>query len=132
MSQGSDSLRKPTMRSATWAYLRRYTDRDKLAESRILRPIAHRILSPELWRFTRRNVPRGVALGLFAGFVIPVGQIFLALVLAFTVRANVPIASAATLSGDRKACGSSPSSTANASFTWIRPGSETGVGARRE
>ena len=50
-----------------------------------------------MWRFTRRNVPRGVALGLFAGFVIPFGQIFLALVLAFTVRANVPIASAVTL-----------------------------------
>ncbi|RDS76125.1 DUF2062 domain-containing protein [Alteriqipengyuania lutimaris] len=59
--------------------------------------MAHRFLSPELWRFTRRNVPRGVALGLFAGFVIPIGQIFLALVLAFTVRANVPIASGVTL-----------------------------------
>lgn len=97
MSQPSDSLHKPSARSATWSYLRRYTDREKLAESRILRPIAHRFLSPELWRFTRRNVPRGVALGLFAGFVIPFGQIFLALVLAFTVRANVPIASATTL-----------------------------------
>ena len=97
MSQPSDSLHKPSARSATWSYLRRYTDREKLAESRVLRPIAHRFLSPELWRFTRRNVPRGVALGLFAGFVIPFGQIFLALVLAFTVRANVPIASATTL-----------------------------------
>ena len=38
-----------------------------------------------------------MALGLFAGFVIPIGQIFLALVLAFTVRANVPIASGVTL-----------------------------------
>ena len=97
MSQGSDSLHKPAKRSAPWAYLRRYTDREKLAQNRILRPIAHRFLSPELWRFTRRNVPRGVALGLFAGFVIPIGQIFLALILAFTVRANVPIASGGTL-----------------------------------
>ena len=97
MSQGSDSLDKPPRRSAVMDYVRRYTDREWLATNRLLKPIAHRFLSPELWRFTRRNVPRGVALGLFAGFVIPIGQIFLALVLAFTVRANVPIASGVTL-----------------------------------
>ena len=97
MSQPSDSLSKPTNRSAVLGYVRRYTDREWLAGNRYLKPIAHRFLSPELWRFTRRNVPRGVALGLFAGFVIPIGQIFLALVLAFTVRANVPIASGVTL-----------------------------------
>jgi len=97
MSQRSDSPGKPTARSAAWGYVRSYTDRESLAKNRFLKPIAHRFLSPELWRFTRRNVPRGVALGLFAGFVIPFGQIFLALVLAFTVRANVPIASAVTL-----------------------------------
>ena len=97
MSQGSDSLEKPSNRSAVMTYVRRYTDREGLARNRFLKPIAHRFLSPELWRFTRRNVPRGVALGLFAGFVIPIGQIFLALVLAFTVRANVPIASGVTL-----------------------------------
>lgn len=97
MSQPTDSLTKPTARSALRGYLRRYTDREWLAEHRFLKPMAHRFLSPQLWRFTRRNVPRGVALGLFAGFVIPIGQIFLALVLAFTVRANVPIASGVTL-----------------------------------
>lgn len=97
MSQPTDSLHKPKRRSAVWAYVRRYSDREWLAQNRVLKPIAHRFLSPELWRFTRRNVPRGVALGLFAGFVIPVGQIFLALILAFTVRANVPIASVSTL-----------------------------------
>lgn len=97
MSEPSDSLHKPTAKSAVRSYLRRYSDREWLSQHRVLKPIAHRFLSPELWRFTRRNVPRGVALGLFAGFVIPLGQIFLALVLAFTVRANVPIASGVTL-----------------------------------
>ncbi len=97
MSEPTDSLHKPTARSAVLSYLRRYSDREWLAQHRILKPVAHRFLSPELWRFTRRNVPRGVALGLFAGFVVPLGQIFLALVLAFTVRANVPIASGVTL-----------------------------------
>lgn len=66
--------------------------RDEMAENRWLAPIAHRFLSPELWRFTRRSVPRGVALGIFAGFIIPIGQIFLAAFLALPARANVPLA----------------------------------------
>lgn len=45
----------------------------------------------------RRSIARGVALGLFAGFVLPIGQIVLAALLAMTVRANVIIAAGATL-----------------------------------
>ncbi len=70
--------------------------REQMAQNRFLAPIAHRFLSPELWRFTRRSVPRGVALGLFAAFIVPVGQIFLAAFLALPVRANVPLAAAVT------------------------------------
>jgi hypothetical protein len=70
--------------------------REEMAQSRWLAPIAHRFLSPELWRFTRRSVPRGVALGLFAGFIVPVGQIFLAAFLALPARANVPLAALVT------------------------------------
>jgi uncharacterized protein (DUF2062 family) len=70
--------------------------REAMARNKYLQPIAHRFLSPELWRFTRRSVPRGVALGLFAAFIIPVGQIFLAAFLALPARANVPIASLVT------------------------------------
>ena len=70
--------------------------REEMAKNRYLRPIAHRFLSPELWRFTRRSVPRGVALGLFSAFIIPVGQIFLAAFLAFPARANVPLAALVT------------------------------------
>ncbi|MBV1917946.1 MAG: DUF2062 domain-containing protein [Sphingomonadaceae bacterium] len=66
--------------------------RDELAENRWLAPVAHRFLSPELWRFTRRSVPRGVALGVFAAFIIPIGQVFLAVFLALPARANVPLA----------------------------------------
>jgi len=66
--------------------------REEMASNRWLAPIAHRFLSPELWRFTRRSVPRGVALGIFAGFIIPIGQIFLAAFLALPARANVPLA----------------------------------------
>ena len=78
--------------------LRRHMpSREQLAENRFLAPIAHRFLSPELWRFTRRSVPRGVALGLFAAFIVPIGQIFLAAFLALPFRANVPLSAATTL-----------------------------------
>jgi len=75
---------------------RKMPTRQGMADNRWLAPIAHRFLSPELWRFTRRSVPRGVALGLFAGFIIPIGQIFLAAFLALPARANVPVAALVT------------------------------------
>ena len=70
--------------------------REEMAENKYLKPIAHRFLTPELWRFTRRSVPRGVALGLFAAFIIPIGQIFLAAFLALPARANVPLSALVT------------------------------------
>lgn len=86
-------------RSKTWLAdkLRSYfPKREELARNRFLAPIAHRFLTPELWRFTRRSVPRGVALGLFAAFIVPIGQIFLAAFLALPARANMPLAAAVT------------------------------------
>lgn len=86
-------------RSKTWAIdiIRKNTPtREEMANNKYLAPIAHRFLSPELWRFTRRSVPRGVALGLFAAFIIPVGQIFLSAFLALPMRANVPLAALLT------------------------------------
>ena len=77
--------------------IRKYTPtRDEMARNKYLAPIAHRFLAPELWRFTRRSVPRGVALGIFAGFIIPVGQISLAAFMALPARANVPMAALVT------------------------------------
>ncbi|WP_209347911.1 DUF2062 domain-containing protein [Pontixanthobacter sp. CEM42] len=77
--------------------IRKYTPtREEMARNKYLAPIAHRFLTPELWRFTRRSVPRGVALGIFAGFIIPVGQIFLAAFLALPARANVPLSALVT------------------------------------
>lgn len=88
-----------TSSSKTWAVdtIRKYMPtREEMASNRYLAPIAHRFLSPELWRFTRRSVPRGIALGLFAAFIIPIGQIFVAAFLALPSRANVPLAALAT------------------------------------
>ena len=72
--------------------------REGLAANRFIKPVAHRVLAPELWRFTRRSVPRGVALGLLVGIflLIPGLQIAGAALLALPVRANVPIAAAMT------------------------------------
>ncbi|KQN94427.1 hypothetical protein ASE95_00875 [Sphingomonas sp. Leaf231] len=67
-----------------------------MQNSRVLRPVAHRVLAPELWRFTRRSVPRGVALGMFTGILIPMGQIPASAVLALPFRANVPAAALTT------------------------------------
>ncbi len=70
--------------------------REGMEKNRYLKPIAHRFLRSDLWRFTRRSVPRGVALGMLAAFLIPVGQIFGAVFMALPVRANVPIAAVTT------------------------------------
>lgn len=93
-------MKKPHSKTMLTDWLRRVLPkmptRDEMAENKYLAPIAHRFLSPELWRFTRRSVPRGVALGLFCGFIIPIGQIFLAAFLALPARANVPLAALVT------------------------------------
>jgi uncharacterized protein (DUF2062 family) len=99
MHQSPSSRKSITTRSKAWAMdvIRKNTPtREDMAENKYLAPIAHRFLSPELWRFTRRSVPRGVALGLFAAFIIPVGQIFLSAFLALPLRANVPLAALIT------------------------------------
>ena len=72
--------------------------REELLESRLLKPFAHRIAHSELWRFTRRSVPRGTALGLFVGIflLIPGVQIIGVALLALPCRANIPIGAAMT------------------------------------
>lgn len=71
--------------------------REQLLANRWLRPFAHRLKDPSLWHFNRRSIARGVALGLFAGLLVPLGQTPVAAALAFSVRANVIIAAFATL-----------------------------------
>lgn len=70
--------------------------RETFERVRWLRPIAHRILLPELWHFNRRSVPRGVALGMLVGVLIPVAQTVFAALFALPVRANVPVAALTT------------------------------------
>jgi len=70
--------------------------REQMERSRWIRPFANRVLRSELWRFTRRSVPRGVALGMLVGIIIPFAQILFASLLSLTVRANVPVAALTT------------------------------------
>ncbi len=81
-------------------WIRRNTPRrEELEQNRFMRPFAARVLRPELWRFTRRSVPRGVALGLFLGIflMIPGVQFVGTALAAFSFRANVPVALGMTL-----------------------------------
>lgn len=72
--------------------------REQLAQSRWIKPFGQRILHSEFWRFTRRSVPRGVAMGLFVGvfFLIPGVQIVGAALFCVPVRGNIPIAAGMT------------------------------------
>ncbi|HEY0626354.1 MAG TPA: DUF2062 domain-containing protein [Allosphingosinicella sp.] len=72
--------------------------REELAQNRFMRPFAGRVLRSDLWRFTRRSVPRGVGVGLLVGIflMIPGLQIIGAALLSVPFRANIPIAAAMT------------------------------------
>jgi uncharacterized protein (DUF2062 family) len=72
--------------------------KEELQRSKLLRPLGKRIWASELWRFSRRSVPAGVAVGLFVGIVlmIPGLQIVGAALLAVPFRANIPIAAGMT------------------------------------
>jgi len=71
--------------------------RETIDSYRILRPFAKQLRHPELWHLNAKSVPRGVALGLGVGVIIPFMHVILAVLLAIPVRANVAIAGAFTL-----------------------------------
>ncbi|MCS6986470.1 MAG: DUF2062 domain-containing protein [Sphingomonadaceae bacterium] len=76
---------------------RRLPTREALEANRFLRPFAHRLSSPLVWRFNRRGVARGIALGLFAAFAVPIAQTPFAAAFALGLRANLPVAALSTL-----------------------------------
>jgi hypothetical protein len=81
--------------------LRRLADkalpsRESIEGNRWLKPVANRVMHSSLWRFTRRSVPRGVALGMVTGILVPMGQIPASAILALPLRANIPAAAATT------------------------------------
>lgn len=78
--------------------LRRYLPTpDSMRRSRMLRPMAGWLERHGNWQLSAQSVGRGVALGLFFGFLIPVAQVVFAVVAALFLRANPPVAALATL-----------------------------------
>ncbi len=71
--------------------------REELEANRWLRVLAPYLADTKLWHWSRRGVAAGVAIGLFIGLLIPVAQILLAAAVAVALRANIPVAAAATL-----------------------------------
>lgn len=63
-----------------------------------MKPFGQRVLHSEFWRFTRRSVPRGVAVGLFVGvfLLVPGVQIVGSALMSIPFRANIPVAAAMT------------------------------------
>ncbi len=70
--------------------------REQLASKRCLRWLGPLLLDPQLWRWSRRGVARGVSIGVFFGLLIPVAQIPLAVITAIALRACVPAAVTST------------------------------------
>jgi uncharacterized protein len=81
-------------RIVDWAR-RAMPKREELEHTRFVGPLARR---QELWRFTRRSVPRGVAVGLLVGIfaLIPGIQIIGAALLCVPSRGNIPLAALMT------------------------------------
>src|SRR5215210_4977050 len=80
-------------------FIARHTpSREELARSRWLGFAGERVFHSELWRFTRRSVPRGIAAGLFVGIflMVPGLQIVGAALVSIPLRGNVPLAATMT------------------------------------
>ena len=85
--------------AACRAFMARHApSREEVQNSRWLKPFGQRIRESDLWRFTRRSVPRGVAIGLFVGIflMVPGLQIVGAALACMALRGNVAIAAAMT------------------------------------
>lgn len=70
--------------------------RESIAANRWTRPFANHLLRPDLWRFNRRSVPRGVAVGLFIAPVVPIAHTVIAALLAVPTRSNIVVAASIT------------------------------------
>jgi len=71
--------------------------REQIQNNRWLRWLGPYFHHPRLWHWSRRGVATGVAVGVFFGFLIPIGQIPFSAAAAVILRANVTAAAARTL-----------------------------------
>lgn len=71
--------------------------RHELKEQRWVQLFGPRLQDPMLWRLRPESAARGLAIGLFLGIVIPLGQVVFAAIAAIALRVNLPMALAGTL-----------------------------------
>lgn len=71
--------------------------RETLMSHPWLKPVAHHLLDPQLWRLQHEAVARGVAIGIFWAFAIPFAQFVFAAAHSVWWRANIPVAAGVTL-----------------------------------
>lgn len=71
--------------------------RETLQNNRWLRWMGPALYHPKLWRFSRRGLALGAAIGVFFGFLIPIAQVPFSAVAAVALRANIPAAAVSTL-----------------------------------
>lgn len=71
--------------------------RDALQRHPYLRHLAEHMREPMLWRLHHESVARGVAIGAFWAFTLPVAQIVVAAAHCVWWRANIPAAAVVTL-----------------------------------
>ena len=82
----------------------RWTDRftkgvspETLAAHPWLKPVAHRLREPRLWHVQHEAVARGVAIGMFWAFALPIAQILVAVIHCVWWRGNIAVAAGITL-----------------------------------
>ncbi|GBU14806.1 hypothetical protein AwPolaro_01840 [Polaromonas sp.] len=92
-----DSPENPPLPGLLSRLKRMLPSRESLAAKPWLKPVAHRLLDRQLWRFQHEAVARGVAIGIFWSFAIPIAQFAVATVHCIWWRANIPTAIAMTL-----------------------------------
>ncbi len=74
------------------AKLKKYMpDPEKLKQHKHLQFLGNRLHEPNLWHLNRRSVSMAFAVGLFAAWIPTPGQMAIAAVAAFYLRANLPI-----------------------------------------
>ena len=100
MSAPKPAIDCSTKKRAQAHWTARFThgvSRETLAAHPWLKPVAHRLREPGLWHVQHEAAARGVAIGLFWAFALPVGQILAAVVHCIWGRGNIPVAAGATL-----------------------------------
>lgn len=78
-------------------FVRRWLpDPASLRTHRSLRWMGPLLDRPWLWHVNRSSISKGLAIGIFFGFLLPFGQAFVAGLVAIRLRANLPAAVLAT------------------------------------